>query len=399
MKKLAILIYSLGGGGAERVLITLLPYLQKKFEVHVFLLDDKNSYGIEIDYEVIGSSKSTESSILKFLKIPFLAFLYARKLKKEGITLSLSLLNRPNYINILAAWFAPMTSIISEHATPSKQYRGNSLGALISRWLIRFLYPKARHIIAVSYGVKNDLEQHFNIVPSLITTIYNPFDIQEIHELGQKTSTRIQELQSFKQKRNILVAIGRLDSGKNHRFLINAIALFKQRYTAIAPPLLIILGEGALKDMLIGLISENKLEDCVILEGFVPNPYPYIALADATICSSLYEGFLNVLVESLALGIPAISSNCPSGPKEILKSQKDGYSCEREITQYGVLYPIMSASTLNEQECLDILVHILYEIHIGIITFDKTQLRKRAEDFDKNIINKLYFEILNKSYS
>ena len=121
--RLAILIYSLGGGGAERVLLTLLPHLQAVFDVHLFVLEDKNSYGAEVDYEILGDSKSNESAAQKLLRLPFLAHVLARKLRHSHIKLCLSLLNRPNYINLIASKITGHTAIISEHATSSLQYQ------------------------------------------------------------------------------------------------------------------------------------------------------------------------------------------------------------------------------------------------------------------------------------
>ncbi|MDE7173774.1 MAG: glycosyltransferase [Helicobacter sp.] len=391
--KLAILIYSLGGGGAERVLLTLLPHLQSAFDVRLFVLEDKNSYGAEVRYEVLGDSKSSESAAQKLLRLPFLARMLANRLRAQGITLCLSMLNRPNYINLLAAKISGHIAIISEHATPSLQHQ-SGLGGAVNRWLIRALYPSATHIVAVSSGVRNDLAAHFGIAQTRITTIHNPFDIAQIKAQSLATNARIAEIESQKNAgRIVLVAIGRLDSGKNHRLLLLAMARLKSMLAA--PPLLLILGEGEQRESLQEMIEAHSLADCVVLEGFVSNPYPYIKLANATLCASLYEGFLNVLVESLALGILPISSDCPSGPREILESANPPYNIETEITRYGVLFP--SGSIVGEEESLASLVAILARVCRGELAIAPEILKERAQAFDAAAIAQQYCALLRQA--
>lgn len=391
--RLAILIYSLGGGGAERVLLTLLPHLQGAFDVRLFVLENKNSYGAEVDYEVLGDSKSDESAAQKLLRLPFLARMLASRLRAHDIGLCLSLLNRPNYINLIASRISGHIAIISEHATPSLQHQ-RGLGGAVNRWLIRALYPSATHIVAVSSGVRNDLAAHFGIAQTHITTIHNPFDIAQIESQSLETNARIAEIERQKNAgRIVLVAIGRLDSGKNHRLLLLAMA--RLRRMLAAPPLLLILGEGEMRENLQQMIGAHNLADCVALEGFVSNPYPYIRLADATLCASLYEGFLNVLVESLALGILPISSDCPSGPREILESANPPYNAETEITRYGVLFP--SGSIVSEEESLTSLVAILARLCRGELAIAPEILKERARAFDTAKIAQQYCALLTQA--
>lgn len=389
-KRLGILIYSLGGGGAERVLLTLLPHLKAAFDVFLFVLEDKNSYGVDVKYEVIGNSKSTDSALMKLLRLPFLARLLAAKLKEHNITHCFSLLNRPNYINIMALPFASHTALISEHATPSLQYQ-KGIGGKINKFLIRYLYPRAAHIVTVSHGVCQDLIHNFNIPQTHITTIYNPFDMDAIYQQSLEESPRIAFLKQEKDKgRMVFVSIGRLDSGKNHHIILEAmqaLCLAMQK-----PPLLFILGQGELHTQLQEYITNNKLEDCIYLEGFVANPYPYIKHAQATVCASLHEGFLNVLVESLALGVMPISSDCPNGPREILQSQMPAYNHENEITPYGILFPSHFAN-ISKAHSLSCLIKILQDVCSKSISFDADVLKSRAMDFEQHKIAAQYITL------
>ncbi|RAX59196.1 hypothetical protein CCZ01_00155 [Helicobacter monodelphidis] len=380
---LAILIYSLGGGGAERVLSTLLPYFHQEFEVHLVLLEDKNSYELQEPYTLLGKSQSSDCSLMKLLRIPMIALQYRQFLQRIQADLSFSLLNRPNYMNLLATAPLSIQTIISEHATPSMQYQGTGIGARISRFLIRRLYPKANHIVSVSLGVKKDLEQNFFIPHSRIQAIYNPFEIQQIEAMSQEESALLSRIQDRFSDRKMFIAIGRLDSGKNHHFLIESFKILKDSLSGIEMPLLLILGEGELEGKLKQLIIELGLQNDVFLGGFIKNPYPLIKNAVALLSASLYEGFLNVLVESLALGIPPISSDCPNGPREILQSQKPPYlECEYEITKYGVLFSLQPT----------LLAEILLKVIQKDICFDSAKLKEYAKKFDAKQIADAYIQ-------
>jgi len=187
---------------------------------------------------------------------------------------------------------------------PSLQY-GKGISGFINRTLIKLLYPKADLLFANSKGNAIDLENNFKI--KNIQVIYNPFDIDKIKEKS-KESVNLKSGFNF-------VTIGRLDEGKNHQLLIKAMREIEGN--------LYIIGDGVLRGYLEQLIYTLNLTDRVFLVGKQKNPYKYLSKADTFLFSSNREGFPNVLVEALACEIPIISTDCKSGPREILAPDSD----------------------------------------------------------------------------
>lgn len=178
-------------------------------------------------------------------------------------------------------------------------------------------YKKAQGVITVSEGLKDDLVNNYGFEGDLVKVIYNPLVKPDIDELAMKPVSH----QWFQDKiDNIIIGIGRLENQKNWPLLISTFSKFVEQRDAR----LIILGEGKNRSRLEDQIRQLHLEDKVSLPGFVDNPYSYIARSRCLVMSSDWEGFGNVLVEAMAVGKPVVSTNCPSGPGEILEWGKWG---------------------------------------------------------------------------
>ncbi len=331
-KNFSILIYSLANGGAERVVSILLNTLKEKYEITLFLMNDTVFYDIPQDIKIVYLEKSNpkESGIKKLLKLPFLAW----KLKKYNKNdISISFMNRANYINILAKIFGMKSRvIISERAMPSFQH-ANGIQGKINRFLIKNLYSKADLIIANSRGNTCDLIENFNC--RRVETINNPIDLEKIKELS---SQKVE----FRDNSFTFITIGRLDKGKNHKLMIDAIHNIDAK--------LYIIGDGELKDELENHIKSLNLEKKVILLGKQINPYKFLKQADCFLFSSNYEGFPNVILEALACNLPIISTDCKSGPREILSLNSDiNLKLDKiEFSKYGILVPLNNKRNLTE---------------------------------------------------
>ncbi|TAI48571.1 glycosyltransferase [Flagellimonas allohymeniacidonis] len=334
---LGILIYSLGGGGAERVVSNLLNYFHsKKLNVVLIMMNRKIVYDIPKDIPIyyIDESKVSESGFTKLAKVPLLAYKYAMLCKKKNITHSLSLMTRPNYINILSRFFHKGPKrIISERAFPSLQYGYGDLKSQINKVLIKKTYKKADLVIANSNGNASDLVANFQVPKTIIDVIYNPIDLSKVEKSGIK--------QDFFDPNYInLITVGRLDAGKNHKMLIEAIADQKNIR-------LYILGDGELRSELEGIINEKKLQDNVYLLGFIDTPFEYLKGADIFVFGSNHEGFPNVLLEAMACGLPIISTNCKAGPSEILEVQNEKLDALMP-SEYGTLVPVGNSKLMKE---------------------------------------------------
>ena len=370
--KLSILIYSLASGGAERVVSLLLNELKQKYDITLFLMNDTIFYDIPHDLELIyiENSDPQESGIRKLVKLPLLAWKY-KKLNKSEI--SLSFMNRPNYINILAKLFGMRSKvIISERAMTSLQHSSGIQGK-INQFLIKILYHYADKITANSLGNSRDIEENFGCKD--VVTINNPLNIAQIDKLAQQGVQYLDRKFTF-------ITIGRLDSGKNHALMIEAMREIDAK--------LYIIGDGELRENLELKIEHLKLKNKVILLGRQENPYKYIAQADCFLFTSNYEGFPNVLLEALACGLPIISTDCQSGPREILAPQSDiklQLKDKIELAEYGILIPIKNLEKLKES------MHLMMQDATLRKSYEE-KAKKRAEDFAIEKIVKKYEEIL-----
>ena len=329
--KTSILINSLDGGGAERVVSYLLKYLiSKDMNVVLVLMSDTIVFQIPHGVKVIYLAKSatSERGFLKFLKLPWLAYKYSKVLKNNHISVSISFLSRSNYINIISSFFDKnVKKIISERSFPSQQYGDTSLNSKINNFLIKKLYPKAHLIISNSLGNANDLVTTYKIDRTRIQTIYNPIDKSEIDKVLPIKDFMNPDYTNF-------ITVGRLDTAKNHSFLIDVIDNLDRKDVR-----LYIFGEGKLKKELQDKIEKLNLDNQIFLMGFTSNPIQYLKVSDAFLFGSKSEGFPNVLLESLASNLPIISTNCNSGPNEILFNkimEIDSF----KVSELGILVPL-----------------------------------------------------------
>ena len=179
------------------------------------------------------------------------------------------------------------------------------------RRLVSRLYPHADAIIAVSNGVADDLASTTRVNHQDITTIYNPVVTPELKEYARMP---VNHPWFAAGAPPVILAVGRLTLQKDFASLLRAFA----RVRVVRPARLMILGDGTRRQDLKLLAERLGVVDDVTLPGFVTNPYPYMAQASVFALSSVWEGFGNVLVEALACGCPVVSTDCPSGPAEIL---------------------------------------------------------------------------------
>lgn len=372
-KKLTILIYSLASGGAEKVVSILLNELKERYDITLFLMNDTIFYDIPKNIKIVylENSDPKESGIKKLLKLPLLAWKYKRHNNFSDI--SFSFMNRPNYINILAKMMGMKSKVlISERAMPTLQHKYGVQGR-INRFLIKTLYKKANIITANSQGNRQDLVQNFSCKEVMI--INNLFDLTKIEKLSK-------EKVNFRDDKFSFITIGRLDNGKNHKLLIEVMKSIDAK--------LYIIGDGELRSELEHQIKRNSLENKVVLLGRQINPYSFLAQADCFVFSSSYEGFPNVLVEALACQLPVISTDCQSGPREILALNYDANFQQKdniEIVEHGILTPIKNKTKLKE--AMNLMIN-----DKKLLNRYQQKAKQRANDFKIEKIIKQYEKIL-----
>jgi N-acetylgalactosamine-N,N'-diacetylbacillosaminyl-diphospho-undecaprenol 4-alpha-N-acetylgalactosaminyltransferase len=316
--KISFIINSLAGGGAERVMTTLLSHSQARLATHDFelvLLDgEPDAYALPDWLPVVrlGGGGGLGAS-LKSLSAHLLR-------RRPDVTLSF--LTRANICNAVAMRVLRRPFIISERVHTSA-HLGNGRAARVIKALVRLTYPRAFRVIAVSRGVGDHLVECYGTRADRVVSIDNPFDLARIAGLAAEPA-------AWRPDAPYLLGVGRLAPNKNFALLLRA-------YAAARPEQhLVIAGEGAERESLLALARELDVADRVHLPGFTANPYALMAGADYYVLPSNAEGFPNGLVEAMAVGLPVLSTDCPSGPSEILGARaKEGLT----IAPDGLLVP------------------------------------------------------------
>lgn len=213
---------------------------------------------------------------------------------------------------------APTRLVIRTGTTVSVDVKQRGLLYKIGQKLsTRFLYPIADSIITPSMGAAKDLSMFSGISLNRITAVPSPVITENLIIKSRKSPDHPWYQ---KKKSPIIVTVGELSSRKNHTMLLKAFSSVKK----VRPCKLIIIGEGRERENLKALSSELGLTEDIAFLGFQENPYPFIKNADVFVLSSRLEGSPVVLMEALGLGVPMVSTDCPSGPREVLENGKYG---------------------------------------------------------------------------
>ncbi|MGO2055300.1 MAG: glycosyltransferase [Halomonadaceae bacterium] len=312
--RLALYLPSLRGGGAERVMVLLANgFAQRGYAVDLVLASAEGPYFKDVD-EAVRVIDLKAGRVIKSL-LPLV-----RYLRRERPTTLLSAMGHANVIAVAARSIAQVTMrvVASEHSNFSASMANRrSLRVALVRQLMHILYRRADSIVAVSAGVADDLVTSLSLPREQVLMIYNPIVTPQLYEKAND-SCEHPWLQSNEPP--VILAVGRLTHAKDFGSLLKAFSRLCQSH----PSRLIILGEGELRSELERLIKTHELGDVVDLPGFVDNPFSFMRRSALFVLSSGWEGFGNVLVEAMACGAPVISTDCPSGPAEILENGKWG---------------------------------------------------------------------------
>lgn len=326
-KRVLFLINSLAGGGAERVMCTLLRHSETEsaeFDITLALLDNEPAANTPPDWVKVRQLDCRFSLARSVMEVGKLF----TEIKPD---VSVSFLTRANLSNVLNA---RGPCVISERANTATHFLPGPKGA-ISKALIRAIYPRATKVIAVSEGVAAGLRDKFGVPAQRLVAIANPVDAEAI-------KAKAAEPMPLDPGGPYVLAAGRMVHSKSFEMLIRAYAA-----SGIAPKL-VIAGEGELRPVLEATAKECGVEDRVLMPGFIANPYPLMRNAQIFVLSSNSEGFPNALVESMALGIPVIATNAPSGPSQILAEAPRDSISDLTFAPHGVLTPVGSVERMAD---------------------------------------------------
>jgi glycosyltransferase involved in cell wall biosynthesis len=326
-RRLAILISFSGEGGVERMVLNLLEGLVAN--------------GVAVDLLAIRAESAHLDRLPRGVRLIDLGVRHsglavlpvAGYLRREQPAAMLAAKDRAiraaTLARRLAGWHGRLVGRLGTNLSAALAGRSAP-----TRWLrtapMRYLYPGVDRIIAVSEGVAEDTLRITRLPSSRVVVVRNPVVTSRLTELAAAPCPH-PWLEAAEVP--VILAAGRLTEQKDFATLLRAFA----RLHAQTPVRLIILGEGPLRRALDRLARQLGVSDEVALPGFTANPYAWMSRASQFVLSSAWEGSPNVLTEALALGLPAVSTDCPSGPREVLASGR-----------YGILVPVGDAVGLAE---------------------------------------------------
>jgi len=354
-------------GGVERVLVNLIRELHKRgHEIDVLLVEDTGEFRsklpdgvrtVELDWST-GPFVGIFSAIVPLI----------RHIRAQRPDTLLSAKPHTNVVSLLAREFSGVStrSVVSRHSMTSHQLeRLDSTRHRLTVELSKHLYPRADDVVTVSEGVKADVADVLGLSERRISVIYNPIVTPRLREQSERP---VDHPWFDDEGPPVVMGLGRLHPQKNYSSLITAFATLRKREDAR----LVILGDGETRPELEHHAAELGVEDEVELPGSTENPYRYMRQASAVAVSSVTEALPSALIEAMAVGCPVVSTNCSSGPVEILQ---DG--------EYGPLVPVDDPDALA-----DALVSILHNPP------DSEKLRARANDFSGSAVADEYEQIL-----
>jgi glycosyltransferase involved in cell wall biosynthesis len=370
--RIGFVLTELIGGGAERSMISIIDALDReRFDPALVLFGTRQDHEPPRDVPMHVLSQRGLIGPGRFLsRIVELAAL----IRRERFDLVVSFLIGPNVVSIAAARLAGVPVVIGERSAPSavlSRQNRHLRAAGVWKALVRFAYPRASVIVANTEGAKAELTSVLGIPSERLAVLPNPVDLDRIAGLAAEPLDDTIRWPVGP----VLVHVGRFTYAKDHDTLLRAFAILRAERAVT----LVLVGDGEDEGRVRRLCAELGLTDDVVFTGFTRNPYKYLARGTLSVLTSRFEGLPNVLIESMAVGVPIVSTACPYGPIEVLGDN-----------EYGVLVPLgdpaafaaAAARLLDDPERR----HVLIE-----------RGRRRALDFAPRRVGRAYEDLFIKS--
>ena len=361
-KRIAILLPDLRGGGAERVCLNLAnEFANRGLQVRMVLMRAEGELLPLLDARVevfdFGAARVRDAF-----------WPMVRYLRKDRPAALLANMWPLTFLVVLARKLARADCrvVAVEHTTWSAAWLASKRATLGFKASMKWMQPRVDALLAVSKGAAKDLERFAGLPSGSVQVQYNP--IVASASQSELAIALLPDAAWSQGNHRRILAVGTLKAVKDFPLLLQALVRVRRQTDAR----LLILGEGEERPALESLIRDLGLESYVELPGFVVNTAPYCARADLFVLSSDHEGFGNVIVEALDHGLPVVSTDCPSGPREILQ---DG--------EYGTLVPTGDVVAMAQaiQESLS-------------QTHDREALQRRAQDFRVDTAADAYLDLL-----
>jgi len=359
MKNVLLIGSELGKGGAERSISLLSHYLEPYYNVTLCLLSGK---GRERFYKtcsnVVFVDPPDANNTFDKIKGWQYRLKKIREIKRQqAIDVSISFLEGPDYANVLTRGGEKVVLSVRGSKVFDKEIAGFT-GLLRRRLLIPQLYKRADEIVCVTDALKDELQKHFHIARAKLRTIYNFYETERIRVLSEEPLTE-QERHIFSKP--VIINSGRLHMQKEHERLLEVFAVLKKKKDVR----LMILGDGGLKNDLLQRCASLGLRACdwqeacayqdadVYFMSFQQNAFKFYRHSSVFALSSSWEGFPNVLAEALICNIPVVTTDCYTGPREILDIQGLSPTPVNSPvhTEVGTLMPLLQNAS-HETICM-----------------------------------------------
>ncbi|CAD7035496.1 glycosyltransferase [Pseudorhizobium endolithicum] len=306
---IALLVPSLRGGGAERIMLLLANRFAKLgWKVDLVLLRREGAYLDEVSDVV--RIVDLNVSKARYALSPMLR--YFRCERPRAVLCTLGHLNVTTSLALFLSGLK--VRLVLREASMLNPENKQSFRDGLFRLAYRWAYRRADCVVGISEGVSQDIIHATGRTD--VVTIHNPIDVETVREKARDPI----EHPWFDDTVPVIIGVGRLVRAKDFGTLINAFAAVRREQEAR----LIILGEGPERPDLEQLIKDLGLEASASLPGFTLNPFRYVGRSAVFVLSSRWEGFGNALVEAMACGVPVVSTDCSSGPSEILQGGRWG---------------------------------------------------------------------------
>ena len=313
---------SMEGGGVEKNIILIANYLSKRKEVILITYDNKFNKFFNNKVKIINVTKKIQK-VSKYYKYFFCILILVKNLIANK-TLVFSF--QANIYCLILCNILRNPIIIRSNSSPSGWTKN-----IFKKFIFKFFFKRSNEIIVNSFHFKNELDKKFGTNSKIIL---NPLNKKEILRKSKKNIN----FNFFTKKDLKIINIARFTNQKDHLTLLKAFNIVSKKINSK----LLIIGYGKNENLIKEFMKKNDLERKVLIMHYKQNPYVYIKKSDLFVLTSKYEGLPNVLLESMVLKKFIISSDCPTGPKEILDNGKYGFlfkigdfkSLAKKIIQY-----------------------------------------------------------------
>lgn len=337
-KNLSILSLNMYYGGAQRVISLLLEYLVRDYNVSLVLFYEHINFDIpdEVKIKVLFPIDNNKNTFFRKIKDTIVVSKkYRDFVKKNNIDISMSFLALPNIVNgIVRSKNKKLRTVISERCFPSLMYRANKSSQFISKQVIPKYYNKNDVLFSNSININNDLRENFKVkIPMAV--IYNPINIDRNQRILPENINETKTL--------MLINVGSIYEAKNQKMIVKAMDILPRgsyHYTQA--------GAGVLEEDLKSLALLKGLDKFVTFLGNTTEVKENLLNNHCFVLSSKTEGFPNVVLEALACGLPVISTNCLTGPLELLNDNESVSIPQGEFVKakFGLLVNVDDAKGL-----------------------------------------------------